>query len=148
MNTITKKQIQYLQVLRRKAGLDDDTWTAMKAEAGAVSTRDLTEAQFNRLLARLEGRPAETSVSRRPKPGRPVHASARKSGMHTAPPMETAAMLGKIEAILADLKLPWSYADGMARKMFGVQYLKWCRADQVYKLLQALIVHQNRSRKP
>ncbi|ACL06455.1 protein of unknown function DUF1018 [Desulfatibacillum aliphaticivorans] len=75
---------------------------------------------------------------------RPVHESARKSGMRHPPPMEREAMLDKIGAILADLDLPWSYADGMAKKMFKVDMLRWLDPHQTHKLLVALVYHQRR----
>lgn len=75
---------------------------------------------------------------------KPVHKSARKSGMHNAPPEEKAPLLSKIEAILADLGLPWSYADGMAQKMFKVRFVRWLDYGQTRKLTSALIYHQRR----
>ena len=143
MGTITPKQIQYLQTVRRQAGIDDGTYAGMKADLGVESTKDLTNDQFDKLLARIEGRAAPSDARGR-KAYKPVHSSAKQSGMHLPPPAETAAMLSKIEAILADLKLPWSYADGMAQRMFGTHLLRWCKTDQVYKLLQALAMHQRR----
>jgi phage gp16-like protein len=64
--------------------------------------------------------------------------------MHRKPAPEKEAVIRKIEAILADMELPWSYADGIARKMFGVEKLLWCDADQTFRVLQALAVYQRR----
>ncbi len=141
-SAITKKQVQYLQIMRRQRGIDDDTWSDMKASVGAASTRDLTPKQMNQILLRLDGHPRVGRDASRP--WKPVHRSAYKSGMHVKPPESKAAMLGKIEAILADLQLPWAYADGMASKMFGKERLRFLDDEQTYKVLQALAIHQRR----
>lgn len=45
----------------------------------------------------------------------------------------------KIEALLAEIKAPWSYADAIARRMFGIERVAWCRnASQLRKILAAL----------
>lgn len=54
------------------------------------------------------------------------------------------ALLSKIEAILADLRLSWSYAEGMAKQMFGRKKIEWLNVIETQKLLQALIYHQRR----
>jgi len=144
METITKRQVQHIQIERKNAGIDEDTWSEMKKSVGVSSTRELSRSQFLELLGRI-GR-LKKNASRRSgaKPFKPVHSSAYASGMHVAPPEDRAAMLSKIEAILTDLRLPWQYADGMAKKMFGVERLRWLDGDQTYRLLQALCVYQRR----
>lgn len=45
----------------------------------------------------------------------------------------------KIEALLAELKAPWSYADAIARRMFGIERVSWCtNGAQLQKVLAAL----------
>lgn len=143
---ITAKQVQYLQTIRRQMGIDDELYEEMKAAIGAKSTRELTNAQFDQLLARLRGRKGKSPGKARPAAYKPVHPSAYASGMHLRPPEDVAGMISKIEAILTELKLPWSYVDGMARKMCGVDKLRWCDAAQIYTILQALCVYQRRRR--
>ena len=142
-DVVTAKQIQKIQCARRKAGIDDEAWNAMKESVGAKSTRDLTSRQFESLLSRIEG-PGHPAEPR--KQWKPLHKSAKKSGMTQRPPADKEAMIRKIEAILTELKLPWGYADGMARKMFGVENLRFCDGEQTYKLLQALTVYQRRKK--
>lgn len=55
-----------------------------------------------------------------------------------------AALLSKIEAILAEKKLPWQYAEAMAKRMFKREAIEWLNAAETHKLLQALIYHQRR----
>lgn len=151
--TISKAQIQYVQALRHRLGINDDLYTEIKRSVGVESTRDLTNKQFDELLRRLNG-----TLRRKSRPAggdgkdkgswKPVHRSAYKSGMHRKPAPDKEAMIRKIEAILTELRLPWSYADGIAKQMTGIDRLRWCDGDQTYKVLQALTVHQKRRRKP
>jgi phage gp16-like protein len=152
--TISKRQIQYLQALRHSLGIDDETYGAMKASVGVTSTTELDNRRFDELVRRMrrterqEKRRAGASSSQGEGSGgnswKPVHKSARASGMHRKPAPEKEAVLRKVEAILADMKLDWAYADGIARKMFGVDRLTWCDADQTFRVLQALAVYQRR----
>jgi hypothetical protein len=141
---ITKKQIQAIQVIRRRAGIPDDVWTEMKRSVGAESTRDLTDTQFDQLLTRLGVAPPARGGSRREPSWKPMHHSARASGMHRKPPQEKEALIRGIEAILAELKLPWSYADGIAHRMFGIDALRFCDAEQTHKVQQALIIRRRK----
>ena len=53
-------------------------------------------------------------------------------------------MLKKIGAILAEHKLPWSYADKMAKKRFNVDRVEWLKPDDLKKIMQMLIIHNRR----
>lgn len=54
----------------------------------------------------------------------------------------------KIGAILAELKLPWSYADAMAKSRFGIEIVEWCEVEDVRSIMKMMIYHQNRQQKP
>lgn len=73
---------------------------------------------------------------------RPVHKSARASGMHLRPSGDRKPQLSKIGVILADLKLPWSYADSIAKTMHGVDRVRWLYPDQLQGVIVALINRQ------
>ena len=47
--------------------------------------------------------------------------------------------LGKIEALLAHNKLPWSYADSIAINMYGIDRVAFCGGDQLTGVITALI---------
>ncbi len=141
---ISVKQIRFLQTLRKLHGIDDELYAEIKRSVGVDSTTELTQKQFSAMKSRIEG--ASTEPKKRS--WKPVHKSARRSGMHTRPPMEKERSLAKIEAILADLGLPWSYADSIVQQMFAesgtIKPLRMCDASETYKVMQALIYHQKR----
>lgn len=53
-------------------------------------------------------------------------------------------LVSKIGAILADQKLPWTYADGIAKKRFGVDTVEWCGTVALQKIVQMLVIYQKR----
>jgi hypothetical protein len=131
---ITKKQVQFIQVMRRQKGISDELFAEMKAGLGVASTKDLTQVQFEELLDRMGVERGWT--------GRRVHSSAAKSGMDKAPAAEKRPLLEKIGALLADMKLPWSYADAIAKQMYGVRLLRWCDPEQLRAVVAALVKRQ------
>jgi len=46
--------------------------------------------------------------------------------------------MSKIEAFLAEAGRPWSYADGMAKRMFKVERLTFCTPVHLNKIIAAL----------
>jgi len=67
-------------------------------------------------------------------PGRPANMDDQDRGK----------LLKKIEALLAEAGRPWAYADGIARKMFRVDKIAWCRAGDLHKIVAALMIDQRR----
>ena len=51
--------------------------------------------------------------------------------------------LRKIEALLADNGLPWSYADGIARQMHDKDRVAFCDSVELTAVITALIKHIN-----
>lgn len=70
----------------------------------------------------------------------------------TQRPMKVArgkmAMIRKVGAILADMRLPWSYADEMAKSRFKVDFVEWLESGDLHKVVQMLVIHQNRNGGP
>ena len=64
---------------------------------------------------------------------RPMHVPRGKAGM-----------VSKIHAILADMKLPWSYVDDIARKRFRVEFVEWLQAEDLRSVVQMMVMHQKR----
>jgi phage gp16-like protein len=62
---------------------------------------------------------------------------------------ELAPMMGKIGALLADMKLPWSYASAIAKRMTsaqgkGIDRLEWLDAAQLHCVVTALVNKQSK----
>ena len=137
---ISQKQIALIHVAKAQLGLSEEVYREMLGSVGVLSSLQLMQRMEAGGFRATGGKARSESWKR-------VHKSAVKSGMHRQPPMGTEAMIRKIEAILAEFKLGWDYADRMARRMFGIDRLAWCDAGQTYKILQALCVYQQRAKR-
>lgn len=72
---------------------------------------------------------------------------SRKHGRRPSVPKTREAMLSKVEAQLADVGRPWSYAEGMAKRMFKRERVDWLTTEELTKLMQALAVDAKRRAK-
>lgn len=133
MNTKPQRNqlLAKIHIGKKALGLDDDTYrTLLERVTGKISSKDLSIKELEAVMAemkRLGFTPKKKDIGRKPRV-----AAGRK------------ALLSKVEAILADHKLPWSYAESMATRMFQRKKVEWLTTDQLHKLLQALIIYQTR----
>ena len=131
---INNKQIALLHTAKKSLGLTEDDYRALLGSVGAESAKEMTDGQFDRVVRRLRDagfRPVQRKKGK-PKPSWPKHKRH---------------MTAKIEAILKELKLEWSYADGIAKQMFGIERVSWLDPDQLFKVMAALIYRQWKVRK-
>ncbi|MCP1616592.1 uncharacterized protein DUF1018 [Pseudomonas sp. SLBN-26] len=118
-----------IQIARRQLGMDDDTYRAMLMRTvGATTSKGLTPRQIGRVLAELERLGFQPTSPRKSPAGRQT----------AEPAPERAALIGKINAQLAEAERTIAYADGMARRMFQVERVEWCDPDQLRRLVAAL----------
>ena len=64
-----------------------------------------------------------------------------------APKADKAKYLAKITALLTEYGLPQTYADGIAKKAFGVNFVHWLEVWQLKKVVQMLSVYDRRKKK-
>lgn len=99
-----------IHIARKELGLDEETYRAMlHTHTGQSSTAAMSDDQLRTVLDQLkrqgfEGKPRKKRVAEHP--GTPHNIDRRP-------------MLQKIEAQLADMGLPWSYADSIAKRITG-----------------------------
>ncbi|MBU0809634.1 MAG: regulatory protein GemA [Gammaproteobacteria bacterium] len=117
-----------IHIAKAQLGLDDETYRSLLARvAGVRSSKELNPRQIGRVLAEFE------RLGWKPKPS-----SKAKSRAKPKPADAGKALINKIEAQLADAGRPWAYADAMALRMFKVERVEWCDADQLRRLVAAL----------
>ncbi|WP_066568085.1 gp16 family protein [Snodgrassella sp. CFCC 13594] len=123
--------IAKIKIGQTQLGLDDATYRALlERVTGHRSCTEMDVGQLESVLAAMRSQgftPTSPTKHKRP--------SARTS----ADPM-----LRKVGALLADNKLPWNYAHGMARKMFRVDRVQWLNDEHMHKLIAALQIYANR----
>lgn len=125
-----------------------DVMTAM-FKRPVASIKELTLGERSQFISHLIGRGARGVVN----PWVPNtmarwrNGDAEVTGIVTRPlrvPHEKMPTVKKIGAILAELRKPWSYADGIAQQSHGVQYVEWLEYEDLREVMQMLVVHQRR----
>lgn len=120
---------------KKDLGLDDGTYRdVLWRVTGKRSCKDMTIAQLQDVVKDME------ASGFKPK-------AAPKHGKNPSVVSKREPLMGKIHAMLTDMGLHWNYAHGMADSMFKIKRLQWLNDSQLYKLTQALSVHQQREAK-
>ena len=135
LQLIGKKEIALVHVAKSQLGLTEDEYRGLLSSIGVSSSKELGYRRFDELMNQFRARGFK-----------PLGGSKKAAGTHSDLPKEKQPMLSKIGAILAELEMPWRYADRVAKKMFGIDRLRWCTTDQTWKVLQALIIFQKRKK--
>jgi len=133
-----KRELAAIHVAKAQLGLEDDTYRLMLWTVARVrSAADLDHAGRQAVIEHLRKRGFT----------KPVSAAApapRNHGKKPAVPADRQALVNKIEALLAELALPWNYVRAIARKRFGMDQLEWASADQLRRLVAMLEYHRRR----
>lgn len=158
---VRQEELAKIHIAKKELGLDDDTYRAMLTQVievdkarrlsvegikmyynGVVSAKGLSAAGRAAVLEHLKasGFKGKKTYAKRP---------------HTT---DNKAQLLKIEALLADMGLPWDYLtarqqgkDGktlsMVERLTGIKRLEWCNKTQLSKVIAALAIHQKKLNK-
>ena len=111
---IARAEQQKIQIARRELGLDDGAYrTLLWTVARVRSSKDLDQHGRRAVLDHLKSRGWQPRGAARA--GKRAHNTDREP------------MLTKIEALLADQSLPWSYADAIAQQMYRIERVAWLR---------------------
>lgn len=134
MNT-KKALMAKIHIGKKELHLDDDTYRdVLWRVTGKRSCSDMTIAQLQDVVKDMESRGFKPKAAKTH--GKKPDVITRRKNL-----------MSKIEAILADMGLHWNYAHGMADKMFQIKRLQFLSDNQLYKVTQALSVHQRREAK-
>ncbi len=129
-----KRDLSAIHASKNNLKMSDDTYRLMlKNLTGKDSAGKMDQAERTKVLRHLKklgaGKPQQKKAEY---PGKPHN-------------LENEPMLQKIEAQLADLKLPWSYADAIAKRMFKIDKVAWLKTTkQLSAVITALTKEQER----
>jgi len=125
-----KSLLAKIHIAKKQLGLSDDIYRGILAvRYGVESAKDLKISELIDLCRHFE----KLGFKPRPPKKRPSVASEREP------------LIKKIVAQSHDLGVPIpEYANGIAKKMFGIDYFAWCTPDQLHKIVAALSYHQKR----
>lgn len=135
MSTATNKSPRLklygrIHSLLAEAGIDDAGYRDILYLNfnGAESKSKLTERQLLHLVQHLES--LVPGKQRQAYPGRPRNMNK--------PGDSRTEQLKKIEALLTIGKLPWSYADAIAKQMRLADTISWVKTGDLYRVITAL----------
>lgn len=125
--------IALLHIAKKDLGLDDDIYRdILEQQTGQRSAKDLTLKQLEQVLRYFASKGFKQTSNAVKKP------QVKESKQ---------ALIGKIEAQLAEQKLSWEYAVGIAKNMFGKEALEFCTERQLWKIVAALEYHAKRQKR-
>lgn len=132
-----KSMIAKIHIAKTQMKLDEATYRAtLLSITGYESCRELSLVQLRQVLDEF-----------RRLGFKPTNPKGKNYGIKPRVPHSKQALMNKIEAILTDLGLAWSYADSMARTMFDIDKVEWLGEKDLYKLTQAIAVYQARKQR-
>lgn len=122
MTTDRRADLAKIHLARKQLGMDEETYRDMLWTVARVrSAADLDAHGRRVVIEHLKRCGARFTRKRRIRPAG-----------------EKRDQLAKIQAFLAEAKRPDSYADGMSKRMFGVEKVEWCTPEQLGKIIAAL----------
>ena len=122
-----QKMLSKIHIGKKQLGLDDDVYRDVLAQAtGKRSCKDMDDGELAAVLNLLQQKGFGVDVDAKAYQRTPLHFA------------EHGAMMRKIGALLTQTGKSWAYAHGIARKMFGVETVQRCDAEQMRKVLAAL----------
>jgi phage gp16-like protein len=135
-----RRDLSFIHIAAKQLGMDTHDkdpkseyrsmlWTVARVRSAA----DLDFAGRKRVREHLEACGAQSKPGRKPFPGRPHNCDRHPQ-------------LRKIEALLADARRPWAYADGMAKRMYGKDLVAFCNEDEWQGIIAALVRDQRRGK--
>jgi len=130
-----QKLIAQIHNGKQQLGLDDDTYRALlKSATGKTSSANMGVMELHKVVEAMKQRGFKVKGKSDGKPH-----NINSAGMPK--------MMKKVEALLADQQLPWSYADGIAKQMFGIDRCSWLTdPEQVKAIIAALYARQKKQR--
>ncbi|MGB7479642.1 MAG: regulatory protein GemA, partial [Burkholderiaceae bacterium] len=125
-DALRKAELAKIHIGRQRLGLADDEYRSiLLSVTGKQSAGDLDWRGRQQLLdhfRKLGFKPA-AKTAKRPAPDAAI---------------DRDALIGKIAAQLTAAQLPWSYADGMAKRICKVDRIEFCLPEHLAKIVAAL----------
>lgn len=108
---------------KKQLGLDDDIYRDMLEQVtGKRSAKDMNDDDLVKIIQHMDG----------------LGFSKREFGKKPKVKLSKEALISKIEAHLAENKLHWNYAKGIAKQMFRKEALEFCTENELWRIVAAL----------
>ena len=128
-----KTDLAKIHLAKKELGMDDDTYRAMLNNvAGVTSVKDLNAKGRMDVLNHMRNCGMKFKKS--------------KAGGYPGKPHNMNEQRRKIEALLADMKLEWAYADALAKRMFKVDRVAWVKNSEHLKAIITALSNEQTKR--
>ena len=121
-----------IHVAKKQTGMSEEEYRDLLSGVGVSTSKDLNNKTFGEVMDRFK------ELGFKPK----------RSGRNTNNlPGSKSALMKKLEAIILDMDLDWSYVDAIAKSRFKVDRAQWLEPGPLRKLVQMMVIHQKRTQK-
>lgn len=122
----SKSLLSRIHIAKKDLGMDDDTYRAMlKTTTGKTSCAKMCVRELVAVMARLR------ELGFRDSP-------AKRHGQRPSVGADRQALIGKIEALLADQGRHWHYADAIAKRVCKKDRSTFCTPGDLARIVAAL----------
>lgn len=115
-----------IHIAKAQTGMSEVEYMDLLGSVGATSSTELTPSTFTQVMEHFEG----MGFKKKTKKGKPASSKQR--------------LLGKITALCLDMELSEEYAHGIAKRMFGIDHVRFCDAGQLWRITAALVYKQRK----
>lgn len=132
-----REDLAKIHIAKKDLGMADDAYRALLWTIARVkSSADLDYGGRQRILEHMKacGWTPRAPKVKKPSPWDWVNNAAE----------DRKPMLRKIAVMLKEADRPKAYADGMAKRMHGIDLVEFCRPDQLHDIVAALVKDQAR----
>ena len=123
---ISNSKKAVIHIAKMQTGMAEEEYRDLLSCVGVETSKDLTPPKFKIVMKHFE----KLGFKRKKKSRKPIQSKV--------------LLLGKITALCFAMDLKAGYAEGIAKRMFAVDKLQWCNADQLRKIVAALMYHKRR----
>ena len=121
-----------IHVAKKQTGMSEEEYRDLLSGVGVSTSKDLNNKTFGEVMDRFKELGFKPKRSRRNTNNLPGSKSA---------------LMKKLEAIILDMDLDWSYVDAIAKSRFKVDRAQWLEPGPLRKLVQMMVIHQKRTQK-
>ena len=125
---ISNKKKAVIHIAKAQTGMTDEEYRDLLGSVGVASSKDLNAAKFELVMKQFEK----------------LGFKRRKKSKSRQPVSSKDRLLRKIRDLSAEMGLDHKYADGIAQKMFKICLCAWGDADQLRRIVAAMMYHKKR----
>ena len=110
-----------IHIAKVQVGMSEVEYRDLLGSVGATSSTELTQAGFKQVMEHFKS------------------LGFKKKKKIRKPLASKALLTGKVKALIIAMDLTMKYANGIAKRMFGIDQIGWCNADQLRRVVAALM---------